>query len=134
MPQLCPQSHKSQAQAMGPKQILFSSSSNCSILLLWQPTGPLVTRSIVQIRRTPPINQYIILIIITSMEDVATKQDESPAAAMERARFQSLNRDRPVDFMGGCQLSFRERPPAPIAIESKTSVKDSPFFKMMKKK
>jgi hypothetical protein len=51
------------------------------------------------------------------------------ATASHRARFQSLNRDRPTDFMGGSQISFRERPPAPIKINSSMSVKDSPFLK-----
>lgn len=59
--------------------------------------------------------------------------NEAQAAAVaqaRRARFQSLNRDRPSDYMGGSKgVSFRERPPAPIKINSGNSVKDSPFLK-----
>jgi hypothetical protein len=45
-------------------------------------------------------------------------------------RFASLSRGRPGDFMaGGVQNSFRERPPAPIKIDSGNTFKDNPFLK-----
>jgi hypothetical protein len=51
------------------------------------------------------------------------------AALEHRARFASLNRSRPTDYMGGSQCSFRQRPPEPIKIDSTTSIRDNPFLK-----
>lgn len=63
------------------------------------------------------------------MEETSETEAQAAAAALHKARFASLNTDRPNDFMGGSSLSFRERPPAPIKIDSINSVKNSPFLK-----
>jgi hypothetical protein len=52
----------------------------------------------------------------------------SDDAKQQRATYQSLNRARPTDFMGGSQVSFRERPPAPIKLES-DAFQNNPFLK-----
>ena len=68
------------------------------------------------------------------MEESRSNMENEPilddAALEHRARFASLNRARPTDFMGGSKLSFREKPPAPIKINSGSSIRDNPFLKM----
>jgi hypothetical protein len=49
------------------------------------------------------------------------------------ARFASLNRARPTDYMGGSKLCFRTPPPAPIKIDTGSSFQDNPFLKGNKK-
>jgi hypothetical protein len=56
------------------------------------------------------------------------------AALDHRAKYASLNRSRPTDFMGGSQISFREKPPAPIKIDTTASFQNNPFLKGRKMK
>jgi hypothetical protein len=58
----------------------------------------------------------------------------SDSAVQHRAKYASLNRSRPTDFMGGSQVSFREKPPAPIKIDTSTSFQNNPFLKDRKMK
>ena len=53
---------------------------------------------------------------------------DSAAVQDHRAKYASLNRARPTDFMGGSQISFRDKPPAPIKIESNAFL-NNPFLK-----
>jgi hypothetical protein len=68
-------------------------------------------------------------------EDTEPIMDDEPlpplndAALDHRARFASLNRSRPTDYMGGSKMSFREPPPAPIKINTGSSFRDNPFLK-----
>jgi hypothetical protein len=58
---------------------------------------------------------------------------DSAAVQDHRAKYASLNRARPTDFMGGSQIGFRDNPPAPIKIESNAFL-NNPFLKDRKKK
>ena len=86
------------------------------------------------IRQTSTIS---ITIETTSIQIIMVEQGEdddfilnadSAAAQDHRAKYASLNRARPTDFMGGSQISFRDRPPAPIKIESNAFL-NNPFLK-----
>ena len=62
----------------------------------------------------------------SDQEDI--QNSESTAAQDHRAKYASLDRSRPTDFMGGSEISFRNRPPAPIKIVS-TAFFNNPFLK-----
>lgn len=61
-------------------------------------------------------------------DDEYILNSDSAMAQEHRAKYASLNRSRPTDFMGGSQISFRDRPPAPIKIESNAFL-NNPFLK-----
>ena len=61
-------------------------------------------------------------------EDCSSLNVDSAAVQDHRAKFASLNRARPTDFMGGSEISFRDKPPAPIKIESNAFL-NNPFLK-----
>ena len=61
-------------------------------------------------------------------DDEYVLNSNSVAAQEHRAKYASLDRSRPTDFMGGSQISFRDRPPAPIKIESNAFL-NNPFLK-----
>jgi hypothetical protein len=60
-------------------------------------------------------------------------QSMDEKAVDHRARFASLNRARPTDYMGGSKLTFRVPPPAPIKIDTESPFRDNPFLKGNKK-
>ena len=63
----------------------------------------------------------------TTMED---SQSQETTPSVRDARFAALEKERPRGMLGGgVQHSFRERPPAPIKINSGDSFKNNPFLK-----
>ena len=63
--------------------------------------------------------------------DDFTLNIDSAAVQDHRAKYASLNRARPTDFMGGSEISFRDKPPAPIKIESNAFL-NNPFLKNLR--
>lgn len=66
--------------------------------------------------------------VVQGSDDDYSLNADSAAVQDHRAKYASLNRARPTDFMGGSQISFRDKPPAPIKIES-NAFQNNPFLK-----